>query len=182
MKRIIETERLILRPWKDADADEIVSGFSDFDTAKMLTVPFPYTKADAIEFIEKRKNDDENSFYFAITLKENGDVIGGTNISIDTNSNTNGGGIWLKKEYHGFGYGTEAWTARARFAFFNLKLDKLYNGYFDYNYVSPKMQQKIGYKVVGEQDRFCPTLGKNVREIRTILTRDDFVYKTGIKN
>ena len=182
MNRILETKRLILRPWKDSDAERIVEGLSDFDTAKMLVVPFPYTKKDAIEFLEKRKDDDENSFYFAITLKESGIVIGGTNICVDVKDNTNGGGIWLDKKYQGFGFGSEAWTARARFAFFELKLEKLYNGYFDYNQASPKMQQKIGYKIVGERDRFCPALGKNVKEIRTILTRDDFINITGIKS
>lgn len=182
MKRIIETQRLILRPWKDTDADAIVAGFSDFDTAKMLIVPFPYSKADAIEFLEKRKNDDENSFYFAISLKENGKVIGGTNICIDKTNGSNGGGIWIDKNYQGFGYGTEAWTARAKFAFFDLNLDKLHNGYFEYNQVSPKMQQKIGYKIVGERERFCPSLGKNVKEIRTLLTKEDFIQKNRYKN
>ena len=182
MKHILETERLILRPWEDSDVDAIFDGLSDFDTAKMLVVPYPYTKKDAIEFLEKRKFDDENSFYFAITLKENGKVIGGTNICIDVSNNTNGGGIWLDKKYQGFGYGTEAWTARAKFAFLELKLEKLYNGYFEHNQASPKMQQKVGYKVVGERDRFCPTLGKNVKEIRTILTRDDFINKIDIKS
>ena len=99
MKRIIETERLILRPWQNTESDinAIVEGFSDLDTAKMLTVPFPYTKEDAIEFIDKRKNDDDNSFYFAITLKETGTVIGGTSLCVDRKNNTNkknyGGGV-----------------------------------------------------------------------------------------
>ena len=43
------------------------------------------------------------------------------------------------------------------------------------------MQQKIGYKVVGEQERFCPALGQKVREIRTVLSKEDFISKTGIK-
>ena len=55
MKHILETERLILRPWEDSDVDAIFDGLSDFDTAKMLVVPYPYTKKDAIEFLEKSK-------------------------------------------------------------------------------------------------------------------------------
>lgn len=183
MNCVIETERLILRPWQktDSDIDAIVAGFSDFDTVKMLTVPFPYSKEDALAFIDERKNDGENSYYFAITIKESGKVIGGTTLSINRENNTNSGGIWLDKNYQGFGYGTEAWTARANFAFFELGLEKLYNGYFEFNEVSPKMQQKIGYKIVGEQERFCPALGKMVKEIRTVLTKDDFISKTAIK-
>ena len=102
MKHIIETERLILRPWKESDADVIVLGFSDFETAKMLTVPFPYTKEDAISFILKSKSEDDNNFHFAITLKETGTVIGGTSLCVDRKNNTNSGGIWLDKNYQGF--------------------------------------------------------------------------------
>ena len=181
MKHIIETERLILRPWKESDADAIVLGFSDFETAKMLTVPYPYTKEDAVSFILKSKSEDDNNFHFAITLKENGSVIGGTSLCVDRKNNTNRGGIWLNKNYQGLGYGTEAWIARAKFAFFELNLEKLYNGYYYFNQSSPKMQQKIGYKVVGEQERFCPALGQKVREIRTVLSKEDFISKTGIK-
>lgn len=180
MNRILETKRLILRPWKETDADAIVEGLSDFDTAKMLVVPFPYTKTDAVEFLEKRKDDDENSFYFAITLKESGIVIGGTNICVDVDNNTNSGGIWINKNYHGFGYGTEAWTARPKFAFFDLNLNELHNGYFEYNETSPKMQQKIGYKIVGEDEKYCPALEKKVKEIRTLLTKEDFIQKLGL--
>ena len=182
MKHIIKTERLILRPWQMTDADAIVEGISDFETVKMLTAPYPYKKQDAIDFLERRQSDSENQFYFAITLKGSGKVIGGTNICLDKTNNTNSGGIWLNKNYQGKGYGTEAWTARAKFAFENLGLDKLYNGYFEHNKISPKMQFKIGYKIVGEQEKFCPALNKNVKEIKTVLTKDDFVCNLHLKS
>ena len=35
----------------------------------------------------------------------------------------------------------------------------------------------IGYKVVGESEKFCPALGKNVKEIRTELSKEEFVEK-----
>ena len=182
MNRIIETERLILRPWLMSDADAIVDGISDFDTIKMLTAPYPYAKQDAIAFLERRQKDNENQFYFAITLKDSGQVIGGTNLCLDKTNNTNSGGIWLNKKYQGKGYGTEAWAARAKFAFFELGLSELYNGYFEHNSISPKMQFKIGYKIVGEQEKFCPAIGKNVKEIRTMLTKADFMNKTGLNS
>ena len=44
----IETKRLRFREWTENDVDFLVDGQNDFDVAKNLTVPFPYTKQDAI--------------------------------------------------------------------------------------------------------------------------------------
>ena len=56
----IETERLLMRPYKLKDVDDIVEGLNDFDTAKNLTVPFPYTKENAkqfLNFVKQNKKD-----------------------------------------------------------------------------------------------------------------------------
>ena len=45
---MIETERLILREWKISDIDDMVEGLNDFDTAKNLTVPFPYLEEQSV--------------------------------------------------------------------------------------------------------------------------------------
>ena len=36
------------------------------------------------------------------------------------------------------------------------------------------MQQKLGYKIVGKTINFCPALKKQVVEIVTKLTKEDF--------
>ena len=51
----IKTKRLILREWKMSDIDDIVSGLNEFDVAKNLTSPYPYTRDDAIEFLTKHR-------------------------------------------------------------------------------------------------------------------------------
>jgi len=80
----------------------------------------------------------------------------------------------LNKKYHSKGYGTEVWIARAKFAFETLNLNELENGYFEHNEISWKMQQKLGYKIVGKTINFCPALKKEVVEIVTSLTKEDF--------
>ena len=174
---IIETERLILRKWQLSDKYDMVEGLNDFDTAKNLTVPFPYTKEHAESFINNHLKNDDKTYYFAIVLKSENKVIGGTSLEIKNDINKNKGGIWLNKKYHGKGYGTEAWIARAKFSFETLSLNELENGFFEHNQTSWKMQQKLGYKIVGKTTNFCPALNKEVVEIVTNLTKDDF-YKT----
>ena len=169
---IIKTNRLVLRPWKLEDANSIVEGINNFDVVKNITAPFPYTKKDAVEFITKHISHNKD-FYFAITLKENGKVIGATDLYLN-NQGVYHGGIWLNQNYQNMGYGTEAWTARAKFAFDYLKLTELQNGFFDFNQNSKNMQQKIGYKIVGEKLNYSPALKKEVKEIITLLKKNDF--------
>ena len=175
MNMKIVSERLILREWKLEDADDIVEGLSDFETAKNLTVPFPYTKEHANQFINAAKSN-PNKQHFAITLKNTGEVIGGTSIEIHPNNKVKGG-IWIKPSYTQKGYGTEAFKARAKFIFENLHFDEIENGYFDFNLNSAKMQEKIGYEIVGKKKTFCPAMKKEVTEIVTKLTRERFLDK-----
>ena len=172
---IITAERLILRPYKSSDINDLVEGLNDFETAKNLTVPYPYTKKNAIEFLSHTSENNKN-LHFAIQLKNNDKLIGGTSIEfIDDKIK---GGIWINKDYRGIGYGIEVMTARARYIFDNFKVDKIENGFFDFNKKSWKMQQKIGYEIIGEKTNFCPALNSKVREIVTMLSRENFYKST----
>lgn len=168
----IKTKRLILREWKMSDIDDIVSGLNEFDVAKNLTSPYPYTRDDAIEFLTKHRKHKPNSYYFAVTTTD-GRVIGGTNVSIN-NEGEYHGGIWICKDVWGLGYGTEIWIARAKFAFDYLGADALINGYYDFNDRSRRMQLKVGGKNFGEKTNFCPALNSEVREVVTVLTKSAF--------
>ncbi len=147
----IETERLILREYKMEDIDDVVEGLNNINVSKWLAdVPFPYTREDAKEFITYALNNKINSYNFAIVLKSENKVIGATQISnINFTHGTAGGGIWLNEKYQGKGYGTEAFGARINFAFNELGLRRLENGYFKGNEKSHKMQLKFGYKDEG---------------------------------
>ena len=169
----IETERLILREWKMEDIDILVDGLNHFDTAKNLTVPFPYTKEHAVVFIGKHLKNNKKSLAFAITLKETNQVIGGTSIDYDETLQKYKGGIWLHRDFTKKGYGTETWRARAKYAFETFDIDELENGFYEFNNASWHMQQKVGYKQVGKKPTFCPALQSEVVEIITRLKKED---------
>ena len=168
----IETEHLILREWTLTDVRDQVEGLSNFETAKNLTIPFPYGTQNSLDYITKHTKNNENSYAFAVELKENKKVIGGT--SLDFKNGKHDGGIWLNEKFTGKGYGTEVWIARAKFAFDVLRLDELENGYFEFNERSKHLHEKIGYKVIGKTTIFCPALNSDVVEILAKLTKMDF--------
>lgn len=176
-KMIIETERLLLRPYKLEDVDDIVEGLNNLNVTKWLAnVPYPYTKEAAESFIHKRLT--EGGYYFAIVLKEENKVIGGTVISnINEMHKTAGGGIWLNEKYHGHGYGEEAWGARIQFAFEELGLRRLDNGYLKGNEKSRKMQLRFGYKEEGMRRKgfICQATGETVDEYVTGLLKEEWI-------
>ena len=170
----IETKRLFLREYEPKDADTLVKSFADFDVVKNLTVPFPYTMENAISWIKGKKKGLKNCYYFAIVRKSDNVMIGGTSLCVKEDKNSDNGGIWLNSNFHGQGYGTEAWTAMAKLWFEDKNNACIISGYFDYNKASEKLHKKIGYKVVGHAKQFCPALNKDVDETRVILLRKDF--------
>lgn len=174
---IIETDRLILRIWNLDDISDLVEGLNNLNVSKWLAgAPYPYTENDAKEFINKTL---ENNLYnFAIVLKSENKVIGGTQISnISYANGTAGGGIWLNEKYQGFGYGKEAFGARIKYAFEVLNLRRLENGYFKENEKSHKMQLRFGYKDEGiRRKKFVSkATGKIEDEYITGLLKEEWV-------
>ena len=151
----LETNRLILRDWQDNDIDDLTEGLNNINVTKWLAfVPCPYSREDAENWIayctNNIKNGNKNSFEFAIELKLENKVIGGTSVeNINIFHGTAGGGIWLNEKYQRYGYGAEAFGEKIRFSFEELGLRRLENGFFNGNIGSQKMQEKFGYKIEG---------------------------------
>jgi RimJ/RimL family protein N-acetyltransferase len=177
----IETSRLTLRPWGEEDIEQLTLGLNDLELAKWLAfVPHPYSTSDAKNWI-KRCQEISNAgirpmaYEFAVELRAERRVIGGVSLNkIDWKAGTGGGGIWIANQYQGRGYGREAFAAKIRFAFRELGLTKLVNGYFDGNENSWAMQRKLGYRRVAEVTNRCMADGRQTIEHVTTLLRSDW--------
>lgn len=109
----IETERLILRRYKETDIDAIY----DIITDKRLTEYIKYpnkTKEEELECIKKWINEADESKYekWVIELKSNGIVVG--NIDVNTiikKHNYCNVGYSIRYDYWGNGYAAEALKA-----------------------------------------------------------------------
>lgn len=179
----LETSRLLLRNWDEDDIDSLVEGLNNIEVSKWLvTIPYPYTQKDALKFFEfcfhrTNEHEDRTSYEFAIELKSEKKVIGGTNINkINTHHGTAGGGIWINESYHGKGYGFEAFRKRIDFAFNVLNLRRLENGYLEGNDQSKKMQERLGYVVEGKRRKgfMCMADGQLKDEYITALLKEEY--------
>lgn len=182
---IIESERLILREWKDDDIEDLVEGLNNINVSQWLSaVPYPYTKKDAEKFIAHTKERSSNSkdIALAIVLKENNKVIGGTEIrNINEKDGTATGGIWLNEKYQKNGYGREAFSAKIKYSFDVLNLRRIEDGYFPNNEKSKKMQESLGYKYEGRKRKkyLCLATNEYVDECITGLLKEDFTSWQG---
>ena len=174
----IEKDRLILRKYRLEDVDDVVEGLNNLNVSKWLAkVPYPYTKEDAIKYINK--SIDNNLYNFAIVLKSENKVIGATQIAnIDLeNGVSSGGGIWINEKYQGQGYGSEAFGARIKYAFEVLGLRRLENGYFKDNVRSRDMQLRFGFKNEGiRRQKFISKATGNLEdEYITGLLKEEWI-------
>jgi RimJ/RimL family protein N-acetyltransferase len=177
----IETPRLTLRPWDEEDIEQLASGLNDLMVAKWLAfVPHPYSSSHANEWVRRCREISSaggrpTAYEFAVELRNWRLVIGGVSLNkIDWHAGTGGGGIWIANGYQGCGYGREAFEAKIRFAFCELGLTKLVNGYFDGNEKSWTMQRKLGYRRVAEAPGRCMADGRETIEHVTMLLRSDW--------
>ena len=114
---MIETERLILRPFEADDIDIIFQIYSDSET--LHYTPFdPMSREQAEEhlcrIIEEGKRVPCLSYELAVVLKESGEKIGRTHILIDPETDTGMIGWLLLKEHRGKHYAVEMTEALRR--------------------------------------------------------------------
>lgn len=178
----IQTQRLIIRPFKALDAQRIYEVCSDYDIAKMtLSLPIPYLLEHAVGFIDyaKKALKQETSYECAVCYKDNPNkVIGCIGITnINKVAKRAELGWWVDKAEWNKGIATEAARAVINFAFKQLNLHTLHARHFECNPASGRVMQKCGMKYVGTLRDFESRLGKfnNVLYYDIIDTEFEFV-------
>ena len=151
---IIETERLILRPFIKGDAKDVFEYLKEplvncFACMKLNTLD------EAYKLMEERSKDKELSF--AVVLKSENKVIG----EIDAHPESNNPEVnsvldtfspcWmLNKKYHRCGYAYEAAKAFFNYLFNELSARRIYAYTEDYNIPSQKLCKKLGMRCEGK--------------------------------
>ena len=181
----LETERLILRPWSFDDAESLYKYASD-DRIGPIAGWNPHKSVD-----ESRQiiNDVLSAYgVYAVVLKETVEPVGSIGLMIGKKSNLNLPdneaeiGYWIGVPYWGQGLIPEAMNELIRFAFNDLKLERLWCGYFDGNEKSKRCQEKCGFKYHHTIENLYCELTDDIRtEHVTCLEKQDF-YDSNLEN
>lgn len=144
--KILETERLYLRPFSLEDTKRITQVCNDKNLTKYLPFPYPYEEKMAIDWISQMPN--SKDFDCAIVLKENGLLIGSISL-MKRDDYVAELGYWLDPLYKGMGLMTEVATALVKYGFEKLKYHKIFAKHYAPNLASGRVMQKIGMRFVG---------------------------------
>jgi RimJ/RimL family protein N-acetyltransferase len=165
----IETDRLLLRAPRLADAARIALLAGDYDVASMTgTLPHPYSEEMATDWIGSLDGGDEG---VAFAIEHDGSVIGcvGYRPMSPTHAEM---GYWIGKPYWRNGYATEAARALILYIFAQEHFDYLTVGHFRENPASGRVIAKLGFEPFGEIMRGCVATGTDVPCITYRLTRE----------
>jgi RimJ/RimL family protein N-acetyltransferase len=150
----LETARLRLRPYTDADIAELLPLIGVREVAaNSLRIPHPYTEQDARDFLVRISDGSETRV--AITLltdgSSNGRLIGGVGLRFAFDHQHAELGYWIGVPYWGNGYATEAARAMLGYGFETLKLHRIFASYFKPNAASGRILVKLGMRHEGCQ-------------------------------
>lgn len=177
------TARLILRPFKESDAESLYKYAKDPDIGPIAGWYAHTSVENSLDIIKNVLSVDET---FAVCLKTDNIVIGsiglmlGSASILDIKDYEAEIGYWIGKPFWGQGLIPEAIRELVKHGFNDLNLNKIWCGYFDGNIKSKRAQEKCGFKYHHTKENFHYKLMDDIRtEHITLLTKED--WKKGAK-
>lgn len=145
--RILETDRLILRPITLDDAADLFEYASDPENTKHT---FPTHKSiDETNWVISNLFMSAPLGNFAIELKENGKMIGTCDLRINEGEKSAELAYAINKKYWGNGYAPEAAQHLLEFAFNTLNVQRVWAKFASENGASGRVMEKIGMEKEG---------------------------------
>lgn len=142
---ILQTPRLILRPWREDDAEELYKYASDSDIGPLAGWPAHKSVENSREIIKTVLSAPET---YAVCLKDGGKPIGSIGFhrnDLAENDDEYELGYWIGKPFWGQGLIPEASREMLRYAFEDLGMSRIWCGYYDGNTKSKRVQEKLGF-------------------------------------
>lgn len=179
---ILETQRLLLRPWEEADAPSLYRYAQDARVGPAAGWSVHTDVANSAAVIRDVLSAAET---YAVILKTEGTPIGSIGLMLGEQSNiplpADEGeiGYWIGVPYWGQGLIPEAVRELLRRGFDDLGLKTIWCGYYDGNEKSHRVQEKCGFRYHHtEIDKPCPLLNDVRTEYFTCITKAQWKKQT----
>ncbi|BCS91357.1 MAG: 30S ribosomal protein S5 alanine N-acetyltransferase [Candidatus Micrarchaeota archaeon] len=176
--------RVMLRSLDNKDALRISELGNDKEIYRNegLRFPHPYDINTAIDFIffSEISESENRSYNLAIIKKDENLLIGIASIyNIDNVNRKAEIGYWIGRSYWGKGYGSEAAELCVAYAFYYMKMHKIYAEILEYNDRSKRLLERLNFKNTG---RFRSDIKKGFRYYDVLyyeLLRNEYNNKIG---
>ena len=171
----LETERLILRSWEGADAEECYKSAKAPRLGPIAGWPVHTSVENSRRIIRDVLAAPET---YAIVLKETGKPIGSIGLhrnDLAEKADEMELGYWLGVPYWGCGLVPEAARELLRHAFEDLGLARVWCGYYDGNEKSRRVQEKLGFRHQWTSDHApVPQMGETRVGHVNLLTKEEW--------
>ena len=174
---VMETNRLLLRPWRERDAEALFKYASNPDVGPRAGWPPHKTVKESKEIIRTVFHNDTT---WAIELKETGEPIGcigylpSDGCKIPARDGEPLVGYWIAKPYWNQGICTEALKMVVRHVCKSTSISSLISGHFVDNPASGRVMEKCGFVATGEtyfDETQYQGEGKPIRVLRLEIER-----------
>ncbi|MFB6145929.1 MAG: GNAT family N-acetyltransferase [Candidatus Nanohaloarchaea archaeon] len=142
----LEGENIELRTIEEEDIEFLRDNINDPDVRSGLTIWRPMNMEQEREFFEEVVSAEEP---VNLMVTRDGEPLGTVELREKEQGRIGGLGIWLKKESHGNGYGTEAARLLIEYAFNQRDFHKLTAQAFGNNKASQRVWEKLGFEEEG---------------------------------
>lgn len=156
----METDRIILRPWRESDADTLFKWASDPEVGPKAGWPPHGSVEESLEVIRTIFSAEG---MWAVEWKETGEPIGSVGYLPASHSNLEipddqcEVGYWIARPFWGRGICTEALRLVVDHCFREKGFSVLWGDYFPENPASGRVMEKCGFEDTG-REVLCPNL------------------------
>lgn len=155
MEILFETDRLIMRKFTPADAEQLYCNHLEAEVKKWIPNECytDLTEAEsAISFYIDRVNANRLPYVFAVVLKQTQELIGDAGINrVEGAANEVEVGYTICKQHSGKGYATELLAALTDFAVSTFDIHVLYGRVMRGNVASVRILEKNGFRFLKEE-------------------------------
>lgn len=170
-------KKVILRPIEQDDLEMLRELTNDPEFEKMIVGwSFPISKKDQFEWFSNIKNNLSRLRYI-IETKDDGAVgmIGLRDIDWKNGSAYGLGMRIARKEIRTHGLATDAWMTLMKYAFEELRLNRINGSALAYNKASLRVCEKVGFKIEGTQRQAVYKNGEFVDVVILGCLKSDYV-------
>lgn len=144
----IKTERLLLRPLRAADAEDVFEWVSDERVSRYM-VYNTYTELEQVHKWLAFVQEDPGTYYFGFERLLDGKLIGSGDIGFNAEKDDWGFGYNFRYDCWGVGYATEAVRAMMDYVYTNFNARKFASSHCEPNTASGNVMKKCGLHFVG---------------------------------
>lgn len=166
----LRTARLNLAPVEVRHQAALNTGMNHWNVIRMLGTPaYPHPMEATAAFIAKAREQNETGLALQLAIECGGETVGV--VGIDPRERGPSLGYWLAETHWGRGLISEAAQAVVDHWFATRPGETIASGAFKYNPASLRVQEKLGFEVVGEHMVYSRPRNSEQTHVDTALTR-----------